>query len=243
MRRIWSLLLLLPVLITAIVLGLYLYKFGSVADPTLSSLMEDWGQFGDYIAGTLGTYFALLAFLAAWVAVVFQSDQLQLARARTDTEPLERLMASSADQLDLAFFSRLRPGIGPLHARIEQRKVSMTLHETIAAAAVLHVRERTVAEVIQHSEVLDALGREAPLIVLRLQHLVQALRVYAERGGSAAVCALYLQRYQIEVYWLHVLGLLCSDIVRNYFNPDAVGKAATEEAERVARAAGGTLAA
>lgn len=222
-RLLLFLLLLLPVIFSVLVFGLYFYKFGTLAHPTLSPSLTEWGQFGDYVGGTLGTYFALLAFCAAWLAVWFQHEQLLLARARVEVDELQRLMAYSAEQVDDVLYAQVRPGAGTLHAKLEEKRRSVTLHELISAAATLQLRERQPFEEVQLRELLEALRQEG-LIVIRLQHLVRALQLFRARGGSPEVEGLYRERYQVEVYWLHIIDLLSSDRVRNYFQPERLAE-------------------
>jgi hypothetical protein len=44
---------------------------------------------------------------------------------------------------------------------------------------------------------------------------------YAKVGGSQILISLYKSRYTIIVAWIYLVGLLSSDIVDRYFEPQA----------------------
>ena len=63
----------LSIVIACISVGMYLNNFGN----DLSEKQEVWGQFGDYIGGTLNPLFALTALLALIYTIVLQSKELR----------------------------------------------------------------------------------------------------------------------------------------------------------------------
>jgi hypothetical protein len=229
MRRILLLLLALPAVMSVVVLALYLYKFGSLSDPTLSSEMSEWGQFGDYVGGALGTYFAFLAFIAVLGTVWLQHQQLELqntqlehARTQASIDELQRLMSYSAERIDAVLYSDVEvpQSVGANDPVIAFEKPTMFVHSMLSVCARWEQEPRDPLQEVALDDSRAAIAADASLVVIRLQHLVRALRVYRERGGSADIEALYRERYEVEVYWLDVLGLLSSKRVKEYFDPD-----------------------
>jgi hypothetical protein len=62
--------------ITAIVLAAYFLHFRQWPMKA-SPKTEDWGLFGDYLGGTLGTFFAFAAFLSVVLTMTLQWRQLR----------------------------------------------------------------------------------------------------------------------------------------------------------------------
>jgi hypothetical protein len=79
--------------------------------------------------------------------------------------------------------------------------------------------------------VLPIIRADVGLAVIELQQLVQCLAAYAKADGSATVIDLYKSRYTIIIAWIFLVGLLSSDIVKRYFDPEGY-----LEASRAARA-------
>ena len=78
-------------LIAAVSLGLYVWKFGT----GFSTSQEVWGQFGDFIGGSLNPLFALTALFALLYTIVLQSAEL-----KRSTKQLEK-SASALDNQNL----------------------------------------------------------------------------------------------------------------------------------------------
>jgi len=61
--------------IALVILGVYFYKFTW----NLSYNPSDWGDFGSYIGGTLGTFFAFCSFMALLYTIYIQKEELTTA--------------------------------------------------------------------------------------------------------------------------------------------------------------------
>ena len=59
------------------VFGFYFYKFALLG---LSNNQELWGQFGDFVGGTLNPILAFLSFMALLYTIKIQTDELKLSR-------------------------------------------------------------------------------------------------------------------------------------------------------------------
>jgi hypothetical protein len=64
-------------IILSSVFGFYFSKFGSLG---LSNNQELWGQFGDFVGGTLNPILAFLSFMALLYTIKIQMDELKLSR-------------------------------------------------------------------------------------------------------------------------------------------------------------------
>lgn len=64
-------------IILLFVFGLYFYKFALLG---LSNNQEHWGQFGDFIGGTLNPILAFLSFMALLYTIKIQTEELGLSR-------------------------------------------------------------------------------------------------------------------------------------------------------------------
>ncbi len=55
--------------VTVLVVGLYAYKFAPNSRMTLSGNPEDWAKFGEYVGGSLGAFFGLIAFVSVLISI------------------------------------------------------------------------------------------------------------------------------------------------------------------------------
>lgn len=76
------------------VFGLYFYKFALLG---LSNNQELWGQFGDFIGGTLNPILAFLSFMALLYTIKIQTEELGLSRKELE-ETKEELKESRIAQ-------------------------------------------------------------------------------------------------------------------------------------------------
>ena len=63
-------------LVAVIALGLYFWSFND----QLADKQETWGQFGDFIGGTLNPLFAVTALFALLYTIRLQSEELRASR-------------------------------------------------------------------------------------------------------------------------------------------------------------------
>lgn len=174
-------------------LGIYLYKFGSFTDPTLAAHKGDWGTFGDYIGGTLGTLFAFLAFIGVLFTVYLQDKQLQHARAQSKLEELQRLMASHSARIDGLLDGPPKYMPDRFRRTLEARDQLMSVFSLLSTAVGLksgkrpdHIPEAAHAEMVR--DATESLKRDANLLVIELQWLTRCLELYSSSGGSRRSC-------------------------------------------------------
>lgn len=221
MKKFFYALLGLAVATTFVAQGVYLYKFGSLRDPTLSPSLETWGQYGDYLGGTLGTYFGFLAFLGVLVTVMIQRQQLEHARSQSKLDEIQRFLATHAAKIDELLHSPPKIPPSRLENMLQGRPLPLSLHAMLLAAMTLKLGVRS--DIPRESgermtlDILECLRRDTPIIVIEMQHLTTALELYEKNEGSDDISTLYRNRYESEVGCLHSLGLLCSERVSRYF--------------------------
>src|SRR3970040_1434710 len=86
-------------LATVLVVGLYFISLAPSSRFDLSSANQDWGTFGDFIGGTLGTIFSLLAFFGVLCTVWLQASQLDLAGRQSQLDEIQRVLATVSARL------------------------------------------------------------------------------------------------------------------------------------------------
>jgi hypothetical protein len=225
MRRLLLLLLALATVISVIVLALYVYKFG---DLPFSSQSSDWGQFGDYVGGTLGTWFAFLAFVGVLGTVWLQYRQLEDAAVRTRLEELQRLINSVSSRADTILDSPPSMPIGHFAinlTNLPQYPLSVfnviAIGGTVALADASRQTADNRAEKI--AQAASSVQREVNLVVIELTQLVWCLEKYASAGGADDIAEFYKRRYRAVVCWIDSLGLLSGGPdVERYFEPKKI---------------------
>lgn len=232
MKKLFYSLLALAVLTTWFVQGIYLYKFSDLTRVELSSDQAVWGQYGDYLGGTLGTYFGFLAFIGVLFTVLLQHQQLEHTRKQSKLDEIQRFVSYAASKVD-ALMHR-SPKIPPeqLRQRLQGNELPLSVHQLLFAVVNLRFgRYHNLshqAAIARLDDLLGCLRQETAGIVIELQHLVTALQAYAQHGGDASIEDLYRGLYRTEVGALNMFGMLCSDRVASYFNAQQI----TEEMER-----------
>lgn len=94
-------------IVAAIVVGVYVWQFHI----ELSQEHETWGQFGDYIGGTLNPLFAFTALLALLYTIVLQSRELRNSaeELKKSAEALEKQnIVLRKQSFEATFFALLR---------------------------------------------------------------------------------------------------------------------------------------
>jgi len=226
-KRVFYWLLGLALVPTLFVQGVYLYEFGFESS-TLSPEVSDWGQYGDYLGGTLGTYFGFLAFIGVLFTILLQSQQLDHSRKQSKLDEIQRFVADVANKADA--FLQQPPKNPPqkLQASLQGRALPQSVHDLLFAAVNLHLGHRgVIPEEVAPAvleDVMACLRRETAIIVIELQHLAGALDVYAAHDGSPEIATLYKDRYKMEVGGLQLLGLLSSDRVASYFDSRTISE-------------------
>lgn len=207
-------------------LGVYFSRFAYGHRWLLSQDSEDWARFGEYVGGTLGPAFALLAFGAALFAISEQSQQASI-------EEIERLMIGMYDGINRLLNSK-PPKLDTLAA--QQLKDVQSLGELLAVLFRKSIFSSADAQEISALVVdvaSDCIRREASAVEVELVHFVVLLNEYQRQGGTDAVIRFYRERYREVVCGLHLANRLNSVYVREFFDPvrsiDAARRAVSRE--------------
>jgi hypothetical protein len=217
MRRRTSIAILCAVLTPALLIaGAYAYYFGVVKNRGLSDDPGSWGEFGDYLGGTLNPTYALLAFLGVILTVYLQSQQLKLAKTQGVIEEVQRLVAGVSERIDHLFHQP--PSVKPVGTVFEAQ--TFTVWSLLAATATSVLRNDPNMETVKRWG-LRSIDLELRAIIIELQQLAWALEKYAQAGGSGIVIEFYRKRHETSVAWIHILGLAeSSNRMSQYFKPE-----------------------
>ena len=85
-KKYWIAFVVFLLTVTAVAVGTYVYNFKNYS---LSDNSADWGTFGDYIGGVIGTIFTVIAALFVWLTYESQKQQLALAKETAIKERFE----------------------------------------------------------------------------------------------------------------------------------------------------------
>ena len=212
----------------AAVIALYVYKFGVSGGTRLSDDPEDWARFGEYVGGTLGAAYGLLAFAGVLLTIHLQSTQLELqrnqislVRRQAQLDELQRLVASVSRRVDelcdaepegiaTATFVRLACLSGPL-----------TITKLVTHYGAMRVTtppllpEEQLGAAIR--EMVRTLRFDCALIAAELGQLARCVSEYSDAGGSPVVADFYRRRYDIFVCCLEIVGIIDSKILASFF--------------------------
>src|ERR1700736_6367202 len=164
-RRIIAWASLVALIFTVCDLGVYFWRFAPGHWWTLSQDSEDWARFGEFVGGSLGPLFALLAFGAALFAISEQNQQAGLAELQRLMfgmyEGIHRLLSEEPPKLDAIAAQQFRAidSLGELLIALYKRFIFCSPDaQPIADVAV------AVAS--------DCIRREAATIEVELVHFV-----------------------------------------------------------------------
>jgi hypothetical protein len=234
MNKIYSGLLMLAVLATLAVHGAYLYELGS---PHLSGNSEEWANFGDYVGGTLGTYFSFFAFMGVLATLMLQQRQLEQVQRQSKLDEIQRYLAYASSKVDALLQQPPRTAPEVLERMLRGKAPPATLHNMLFAAVNLRLGENTgmpqQAAALALRDLVKSLRFETTPLIVELHQLATGLDTYAGQGGSVEIAALYHDRYKAEVGALQLLEILSSQTVVRSF----AAQAASAELERNWRAA------
>ena len=218
------------VLATSLVAGLYFLSFGSRFD--LSSANQDWGTFGDYIGGTLGTVFSLLAFFGVLCTIWLQASQLDLASKQAQLDEIQRVLATVSARLDQLLSDHVNHQFKSYKLRSEPadffRVLSAGGTATLSPSPSDWMVQAQLNEII--AECKAAIGPQAPVVGIELDQLAWLLGRYQEQGGAAAVVVFYRRRYNAVVCWLDALGFVGTHVhTQKIFMPQSLREALTPQ--------------
>jgi hypothetical protein len=205
---VWIALAILPVVV---VVALYLYKFRSAS---LSDNQTLWGLFGDYVGGTLGAFYGLLAFLGVLVTIHAQREQ-------ATANQLQALLASTAETIDRILGSRPSHGLTRQHQAAEREGHAFTVDFVLGAAVARRLSGRVeavdaVREDLRNEEI-NSIGWELHQLNSELLHFTHCLIEFRRAGGSDAIEGVYRTRLHNTLIRLHDVGHL-NDVAIEHFD-------------------------
>ena len=210
-------------LATVLVAGIYFLSFGPKL--VLSSANQDWGIFGDYIGGTLGTIFSLLAFFGVLCTIWLQASQLDLASKQAQLDEIQRVLATVSARLDKLLSDQVNHQFNNHKLRSEPadffRVLSAGGTATLSPPPSDWLAQAQLNEII--AECKAALGRQAPVVGIELDQLAWLLGRYQDQGGTEAVVDFYKRRYNAIVCWLDALGFVTAHVhTQRIFMPQSL---------------------
>lgn len=201
------------VLIALLVVGVYFGTFGA-GFTGLSHHSERWGQFGEYVGGSLGAFFGFLAFIGVLVT-------LRSQRAQADLDEIQRLIAKTSDRIDQILHSQ------PLQMdtlRIDRGERTTTFDDFRSLAAIALV-EGLIPEAEKKASRIEEgqryLRYEWTRLHMEFSLLTNLLIKYAESGGSKTVSSAYQSQHQLTVAYMRAVGFWLPPEVQQYFHGPA----------------------
>jgi hypothetical protein len=178
-----------------------------------------WGLFGDYVGGTLGAIYGLLAFLGVLYLVYAQRQQ-------EAANQLLSLMSSTAVTIDKLLHSRPSHPLALHHAYARQQEGrQFTVDWILGAAAGRRLQGRDeIADAAgddARMQEIDSIRHELNLINAELLHFTHCLIEFRKAGGSAEVEAVYRSRFLPLAAKLAEVGIL-NNVSSAHFDVEAL---------------------
>jgi hypothetical protein len=202
----------------------------------LSQNPADWAEFGEYLGGTLGGIFGLLAFIGILITIYQQRIQLELMRSQFNRDELQRLVAST--WMGVTEVLNKTPSIVPprIAHKLGAHGGHPTVHHILSAAGTSALRPKVSDYLIQASndelmaQVTQSIGLDAGVLGIELDQMAECLIAYRLAGGSAEVEKIYKRRAGAYAAWLDAAGFPLSNGIKTYF--DTAGRKASMVAEQ-----------
>lgn len=202
-----------------LVIGIYVHIFAPDFSASLSRDGEQWAWFGEYVGGTLGPTFALLAFGGVLYTIREQ-------RAQSELQEFQKQMSILSVRIESLLSEGPAEANPAEYEKIQQLGVSLSVFSLLASIGNQELKGADPDPQVQRSReerrrlVIAGIRRQGAVIQIELQHLVWCLQEFEAMGGSGRLARLYLRRYQPVVCWLYVLDVLTSEPVSVYFKPE-----------------------
>ncbi len=218
-----------------IVVGAYVVKFAVIDKRTLSSDVDNWGVFGDYVGGVLNPVFSFLSLIGILITVSLQARQLAIARQQSQLDEIQRLLAAVATRIDQLF--AVEP---PLIVGLPTIKTRWELLSAVGTAPTQQTPTEQAPGIDAMPEIRlggdaqsRAVQREFVALGLEFDGLAWCLREYIEAGGSQVVTRFYETRYRVEFMWMHSAGLVSNcPTARAFFQPEQLASHFANDAPR-----------
>lgn len=199
------------------VAGSYALRFG----PKVSNDTGAWGQFGDFVGGTLNPVFAMLAFLALLWSIALQADeferasshlaeQVRLAREEAEAARRDRLSQDLLEvikDLDARINAVLATTVSP-----ENTTPQLTVWHMASEAERLAESTETSLAYDKFLELAHVKGTIVEASTRELLHLVEKMREFiseyssARQGSYAPIIVYYADKVFHLLHLVHDLG-------------------------------------
>jgi hypothetical protein len=222
-QRLFTVLAIIAIAALIIAVGLYVEWFGRPAGFRLSAHAEDWSRFAEYLGGTLGPVYGLLAFLGVLMTVLMQRTQMADMRAQAEQQGLQQVLGTLSDKLDetLRAPPERKPGkAADLVIGTGQLGSLRALLSVAGCLALLKDAEIQATPAHDHriAEIRGLVAPEVGTLNRELGQLVQCLKEYLAAGGSASIRFYYLDRYTPVVGYVAALKFPITDEVMHAFD-------------------------
>jgi hypothetical protein len=199
---------------------------------------KDWAEFGEYLGGTLGGFFGLLAFIGVLITIFQQRTQLQLTRSQFNRDELQRLVATTWTAAEDVL--NKRPSVVPPHIayRLSSHGGNPTVHHILSVVGTAALRQSTDYMINASNqnllgEITEAIGLDAGVLAIVLDQLAECLLAYREAGGSFEVERIYSRRAGAYATWLEAAGFKVSHQIKQYYDTAARKTSMTAELNRM----------
>ena len=205
----------------AAAVGAYIWRFGP--SHGLSQNAADWAEFGEYVGGTLGGFFGLLAFIGVLFSMAQQRDQLDFLRGQANRDELQRLTATVAQAMDEILSKEPATIPESVQRKLGRNTQTITVAHMLAAGGRWGVRRFHADYLIGASsaELLAAskacLMLDAGQLNIQLDQLARCLMAYQDAGGSETVMAIYATKARMYATSLAAMDFEISDRVMEYY--------------------------
>jgi hypothetical protein len=206
-----------------VAVGLYVVWFGRPVGFRFSAHAEDWSRFAEYLGGTLGPVYSLLAFLGVLMTVLLQSKQIADLRAQGEQQGLQQVLATLSGKLDetLRAVPEGKPPRAADFASGAGEPDSLRSWLSVAGCRALLAETKAPVAIGQERRIAEIKERVTPEVATlnrELGQLVQCLKEYRASGGSESIRFHYLDRYTPVVGYLTALKFPVTDEVMNAFD-------------------------
>lgn len=222
----WALVVLGAIPALSVVL-VYVWHFAAPSGYALSNEYSAWADFGSYVGGLLGVWFAFLAFGGVLLAVWLQTQHLEHARAQAHLDELQRVIFNVASNID----SVLNATPTTVSEHENYMGENLTVFNVISGGGTAalatpdkHGSEASRQRLLAFSK--DAISLHVGVLGTELDQLVWCLQQYETESGSPVVAQFYMRRYRAIVCWLDAMGFF-SDLerIQQYFKPSEMREA------------------
>jgi len=194
---------------------LYIWQFGRQG---LSPTQDHWGQFGDYLGGTLNPLLGFTSVVLLALTLSEQRKMLAETRRRAVLEELQRLLSARSQRLDEALAVRF-DAYGTALEFLDTSQVGIPRRPRGSFSS--EDKTKSVQTHIQRALVVILTGRSTEAqtqllayylpvraALMHLHNLDQCLSEFLSRGGDPVIGRLYGSQYSTVAKLLYVLDRL-----------------------------------